>query len=53
LHKNCGFENLAKVSSFCKTLIKFALEKKKKHLSIGGKKLPNKTLSPTTHKKKF
>ncbi len=53
MHKGCGFENLAKFSSFCKKLIKFALEKQKnqKHLSLGGKKFPNKTLSPITHKR--
>jgi hypothetical protein len=53
MHKDCGFENLAKFSSFCKKLIKFALEKQKnqKHLSLGGKKFPNKTLSPITHKR--
>jgi hypothetical protein len=53
MHKGCGFENFAKLSSFCKKLVKFALEKQKnqKHLSLSGKKFPNKTLSPTTHKR--
>lgn len=53
MHKGCGFEILAKFSSFHEKLVKFALEKQKnqKHLSIGGKKFPNKTLSPTTHKR--
>jgi hypothetical protein len=55
MHKSCGFEILANFPTFCKKLVKFALEKQKnqKHLSLGGKKLPNKTLTPTIHKKNF